>query len=126
MQRMEKVPAVFAIAVGVTMIGWWSLLLVTNQIPELKIAPIAASLHLAAEYIAGFSLLISGIGLYANRWWAKQAFYIANGMLLYAVVQASGYFAQIGQAGLVFMFGALFMLALFFLGSRIISDKAVY
>ena len=49
--------AIFAILVGVLMIGQWVLFYLTNQIPELK-----SELYRIAFHIAGVGLLMGGVG----------------------------------------------------------------
>ncbi len=124
MSKIEQLAASFAIAVGLSMLSWWLFFLSTNQMPELEITPIAAWLHLAAELTTALVLLASGIGLLTNRWWAGQAVYVSLGMLLYAVIQAAGYFAQLGQTAMVLVFTGLFLLALLLLANRIKLDRA--
>jgi peptidoglycan/LPS O-acetylase OafA/YrhL len=125
MSRIDKALAVYTIFMGILMITWWSLLLATNQMPELQTAPIQAKLHLTAEFLTALTLLMSGVGLLRNSWWAKSASYVSLGMLLYAVVQASGHSAQTGQPALVAMFAVSTMIILVFLTARARFDKAL-
>lgn len=100
---------------GVGMTAHWTRFLTAGQVPELKTAPFSIALHLIAEFGTALLLLISGISLLANRKCAKRAALVSLGMLLYAVIQAPGYFLDKHQMGLVGMFGVFFVLTVVFL-----------
>jgi len=104
--------AIFAILVGVLMIGQWVLFYLTNQIPELKSEPYRIAFHITGEWITAIGLLVSGIGLLLGAAWAEQLILLAMGMLFYTIIVSPGYFAQRGQWPLVGMFALLFILAL--------------
>ena len=122
MSRNDKTLGIFSILMGLTMIGWWGLLLATDQMPELSTTPLTASLHLAAEFLTALSLLTGGIGTLRGSWWAHSVSTLSLGMLLYAVVQASGYSADHGQTGLVIVF-AISVLAILYLMAHMTTRK---
>ena len=105
-------PAIFAIVVGIGMIGMWAASYITKQIPELESEPVRIKFHLAAELITASFLIAAGIGLLAHQGWAVSTYLIASGMLLYTVIVSPGYFAQKGQWGYVVMFGVILLLGL--------------
>ena len=104
-------PSIFAILVGVGMIGMWSASYLSRQIPELETEPIRIKFHLATEFAIAIALLISGVSLLTNQSWAVFAYLLAMGMLLYTVIVSPGYFAQKGQWAYVGMFAVIFILA---------------
>jgi hypothetical protein len=101
---------VFAIVVGVGMIGQWTLSLVSGQVPELRSEPIRIRFHLAAEFATALALLVSGIGLLAAGAWARDAYILAAGMLLYTIIVSPGYFAQQGKWLMPALFAAILVL----------------
>jgi len=103
-------PAVFAILVGVGMIGQWTASFIGKQIPELKTEPIRIGFHLAAELITALCLILSGIGLLITKNWSIPLFLVASGMLFYTAIISPGYFAQKGQWGWLVMFVTLIIL----------------
>ena len=100
---------VFAIVVGVGMIGQWTVSLVGGQVPELRSEPIRIRFHLAAEFATALALTVSGIGLLAGGPWARYAYLVAAGMLLYTVIVSPGYFAQQGNWAIPAMFAVILM-----------------
>jgi hypothetical protein len=106
--------AVFAILVGLGMIGLWVMLLVAGQVPELANEPARISLHLAAEFSTALVLLVSGYLLLARRAIAERFFLVGLGMLLYTVIQSSGYYIQLGQLEFVGMFAVLAVVSMLF------------
>lgn len=99
--------ALFAIVVGCAMAGMWAMTLLQGAMPELASEPWAARAHLAAEFLTAAMLMASGIGLLLHRRWARSLHLMALGMLLYAVIQAWGFFLEQGQLALAAMFALL-------------------
>jgi hypothetical protein len=124
---MRVFMGVTSIMLGAGMVGSWVLILASNQMPELHAAPAMAWMHIAAEMLTAFLLLLSGYGMLAQRlWWAKLHL-VSLGMLLYAVVQASGHYAQLRATGIVLVFGLVGALAVLFMVqvARMEREKAV-
>ena len=104
-------PSVFAIAVGVLMIGQWSFFYLSNQIPELEAEPYRILFHLAGEFATAIALIVGGIGLLTGQAWSSWLYMLAMGMLLSTVIVSPGYFAQRGEWPFVGMFVVLLILA---------------
>jgi hypothetical protein len=104
--------SIFAIVVGVGMIGQWVLFLVTDQVPELRTEPLRIRFHLAAEFMTAVALLIAGVGVLTGQTWGRRSYLLATGTLLYTVVVSPGYFAEKGQWAFVAMFAVLLVLTL--------------
>jgi len=98
---------VFAVFVGVGMLGQRTLLYVSKQIPELETEPIRILFHIAAEAITALVLIGSGIGLLLASPWGTNLFLVGAGMLFYTAITSPGYFAQQGQWGWLVMFTVL-------------------
>lgn len=108
--------AVFAIAVGILMMGQWVFLFSRRQIPELETEPYRISFHIAGEMLTAIALIVSGYGLLMGGAWSEWLILLALGMLLYTAIVSPGYFAQKGQWTLVGAFALLLILALMSLG----------
>jgi hypothetical protein len=108
--------ALYAILVGVGMIGQWSVSLLSRRVPELVTEPFRIAFHLAAEGLTAIALIVGGSALLAAAPWARQAYLVAMGMLLYTVVVSPGYFAQRREWPMVLMFAVILVLALVSLG----------
>lgn len=87
------------------------MLLITNQVPELVTDPFSIAFHLIAEFIAALFLIIGGILLYRKHLLGEKIYLVSVGMLLYTVINSSGYYAQNGEWSFVAMFAILFLLA---------------
>ncbi len=111
-----RLPAWYAIAVGVLMIGQWSFFLATGQVPELQTEPLGIAFHLVAEGVTAIALIGSGYSLLKEARWAREATFASLGMLTYTVLNSPGYFAEQGEWPLVGMFGVLLILTLLSLG----------
>jgi len=108
--------ALYAIVIGILMIGQWVFFLATKRVPELETEPIRILFHLAAEFITAIALLVGGLGLLTNSNWGLQIYLVSMGMLLYTVIVSPGYFAQKREWPMVGMFAVLLILALISLG----------
>jgi hypothetical protein len=67
-------PAVFAILVGVSMIGQWSFSYFSKQIPELETERVRVLFHIAAELITALALIAGGIGLLVGQMACRMPF----------------------------------------------------
>ena len=103
-------PAVFAILVGVGIIGQWLALILSKGIPELKTEPIRIRFHIAAEMATALLLLVSGVLLLARSALGQTVFLVAVGMMFYNCIVSPGYFAQQGKWAWLIMFSALIVL----------------
>lgn len=107
---MKRIRAIFAIFVGLSVISLWIMLISTGQVPEFSTAPVEILLHIAAEGIMSVVLLIAGIMLLKNRQQAMKVFLIGDGMLLYSVINSSGYYLQRGEPAMPIMFLVLMLI----------------
>ena len=107
-----KFAAWTALVVGLLMVSQWAMFLVTGQVPELQSEPWRIGFHLAAEFATAFLLIVGGGALLRGAPWAKTAFLLAAGMLLYSLLASPGYFAQQQQWPLVGMFAVLLVFTL--------------
>lgn len=112
MQNNIRIPAIFGIVCGIAMFGQWAMFILTGQVPELQTEPIRIAFHLAAEGLTAVGLIFSSVALLRAKPIGKILYPIAAGMLLYSVIVSPGYFAQLGQWGLVAMFMVLLACAL--------------
>ena len=108
---LRKVYASIAVLVGISMIGIWTVLLFTSQVPELVTSPFSIAFHLAAEFINACFLIVGRVMLYRKHLWGEKIYLVSVGMLLYNVITSSGYYVQSGEWSFVAMFAILFALA---------------
>jgi uncharacterized membrane protein YhdT len=60
-------------------------------------------------------LLFGGIGLLSGKTYGKKVFFISNGMLIYSVLNAGGYYGQKSNFEMMCMFSAIFIISSIFL-----------
>jgi len=101
------ISGIYAIIIGIGVLGLWTMLLLTKQVPEFKTEPVAIVFHLTAEITMGILSLVSGIFLLIGFSWAPYFFILAMGLVIYAVVNAAGYYGQKKQWAFVIMFGII-------------------
>ena len=104
--------SIFALIVGIGMIGQWTFFLLNHQVPELKTEPVRIGFHLAAEFLTAMALIAAGTSLLAGAPWGRSLYLIAVGMLFYTSIVSPGYFAQKREWPLVAMFAVILVLAL--------------
>ncbi|MFX0040386.1 MAG: hypothetical protein ACFFCY_13915 [Promethearchaeota archaeon] len=101
------ISGIYAIIIGLGIIGLWTMLVLTKQVPELQSEPVAIKFHITAEMIMGILSLVSGIFLLIGFPWATYFFILAMGLVIYAVINAAGYYGQKKQWSFVIMFGII-------------------
>lgn len=107
-----RLAAWVALVVGALMTGQWGFFIVAGQVPEFATDPYGIAFHLIAEVATAVTLIVAGALLLRGRRGAARLALVAFGMLVYAAINASGYFAQLGQWPLVAMFAAVVASAL--------------
>ena len=113
--EMKNKIAIYPIIIGLSMIGMWTVLLSTGQVLETETDRIEISYHLVSEFLTAFLLIIGGYGLYKERSWGFGVFLVSMGMLLYSVINSTGYYAGQGEIVMVGMFTVLTVLTALFL-----------
>ena len=114
--------ALCAIVVSIAMIGQWVLTLVKKQVPGPEAGPIVGRgpvemlFHKVAELVTAIALLAGGVGLLLEWAWASRVYLISMGMLLYTVINSSGYFAQKREWPMVGVFAVILVFGLISLG----------
>ena len=103
--------AVYSILIGLFMIGFWVFALSMNLVPEEE-KPWSITFHVIAEFSTAILLIVSGTGLWLGSGWAKILQPLALGLLLYAVVNSPGYYAQKKNLPMVVMFIMLIILTI--------------
>jgi hypothetical protein len=109
--------AVYAIVIGVAMIGQWTVTIVRGQVPTPEQDPVAGRgfwdmmFHWAAEFLTALALVVGGLALLMHWGWALPLYLVATGMLLYSLINSPGYFAQQRQWPMVAFFGVMLVLA---------------
>ena len=106
-----KFSAIYALCVGVLMLAQWVIFLLTGNVPELQSAPWSIAFHLVAEILTAIMLIISGIMLLKRHPRGKQIFLLSVGMVVYAMINSAGHFAQSKDWIFLVMFGVLLVLA---------------
>jgi hypothetical protein len=114
----------FSIFVGLSMLGLWAMLGLTAQIPEWTATPATVITHVTAETLTALCLIFSGIALVRRAVWARSLALVAQGMLIYAAIQASGYYLQSGDYVFVAMFTVIMIAAAASIG-WLLSQKGV-
>ena len=114
--NVRKIASLYSIVIGIAMICMWSVFLVTNQVPELKTAPLKISYHLLAEFLTAILLLIGGSGLFTKKVWGFHLYLISLGMLLYTVIVSAGYYVNLGDMIMVSMFTVFQVFTIIFIG----------
>ena len=100
----------------------WLFFLTTGNVPELETEPLAIGFHLAAELANAVALILAGTGLLRGSRRAPGVTLLALGMLLYAIINSAGYFAELGVWLMVAMFGVLLVLTLLSVSALIRGD----
>ncbi|MEN8238840.1 MAG: hypothetical protein ABFR53_06510 [Actinomycetota bacterium] len=98
-----------ALISGVGIVGLWTMLIATGQVPEIEERDRAIWFHITAEYLLGFALISSGLLLLLIG--ADVSIRVFAGAALggtaYSTINSSGYYARKDQWVAVGAFGAL-------------------
>ena len=110
--------SIFTIVIGVMMTVQWTITIAKKRVPGLEDdatagrGPIEMRFHWAAEFLTAALLLAGGIALLLDFDWATNIYLISIGMLIYTIINSSGYFAQQRKWPMVGMFTLILVLAI--------------
>lgn len=107
--KRDRLVAVYGILVGLLMTGLWVMLISTGQVPYLDTPQVEIKLHILTELLTSWSLILGGISILKD-WKIKRVLpFVSHGMLLYAIINSSGYYIDLGKMEMAVMFGVLFV-----------------
>lgn len=109
---IKKVATVYSIFIGISLFGMWSMIILTGGITE---GLIEISFHLVSEFLMAILLIVGGIGLLRGKMYGKKVFLISNGMLIYSVLNAAGYYGQRMNFAMLCMFMVFLIISSVFL-----------
>lgn len=102
----HRASAVYTIIVGFLMMGMWSMLVLTNQVPYLGTPQVEIKLHIFTEILTALTLILGGVTV-IRGWKHKEIHLVSQGMLIYTIINSSGYYIDLGETGITVMFGVL-------------------
>lgn len=92
--KNNKIYASIYLIIGIGIIGLWTMLLLTGQVPELETTPIAIRFHIVIEVLMALMSIFTAGLMYKQSVLYKQVMLLTNGMVFYSVVNSSGYYAE--------------------------------
>ena len=100
---------------GLGLLVLWIVLLSKNLVPDLKTETVKTTAHIFSEFLTALVLLVAAFGLLKNKNWGAKTFLVGDGMLLYSVINAAGYYSGQGNKYMLYVF--LMVLVILFQGS---------
>jgi hypothetical protein len=114
--KYRKISVIYALVVGLFMIGLWLSLIFSTHNSFLQNTPqavaVSGPLALAAFLLTAGALLTSGISLLKRKSWANTSFLLAMGALFYSLINAVSLYGQKGNIGLLIMFDIILLIGL--------------
>lgn len=103
----RRVSAIFTILVGLLMMGMWGTLISTGQVPYLDTPQMEIKLHILTEMLTALALVLGGVSVLRDWKRLTKLHYISQGMLIYAIINSSGYYIDRGETAMAGMFVVL-------------------
>ncbi|MBN1383062.1 MAG: hypothetical protein JXA41_15460 [Deltaproteobacteria bacterium] len=124
MEKLTKVSGIYALISAVSMVMVWSLLIGFDFLQdEMRAHPLRYYFLAAAELITACMLFISGVGLLKKSERILKLFYISMGMMLYAVILATGEFLSIGLPWFAALFAVVAIATAAILGIHLMKNQ---
>jgi len=121
MSHLARISATFSLISGIAIIIIWVIFYMIGLADDLiHAATVSFCLLFIAECLTSALLLIAGFGILQKKPWASKLFLLAMGMMLYAVIYASGQFFQKGYP----LLGGFFLLIAFAAAAITIANVA--
>ncbi len=110
---MRKLFGVVYIIIGAGIIGLWMMLLGTDQVPELETAKAEIIMHIIIEITMGLMALLTSFLMLKKSKLFKEVCLLTNGLLIYSVVNSSGYYMRSGDDVFVLMFAMILIFCIY-------------
>lgn len=117
-----KIIAGYSIFLGISILGMWGFILTTEEVPE---GPVELTFHLISEFLMALSALTAGILMFRNHRYGKSLGIVAHGMVLYSVLNASGYYAERGETLFPLLFLLLMLVSLWSIAQLVIKKETL-
>lgn len=106
--RTHKLIGAYSFLLGSLVLAMWAFLLFQGKFPEGKIQ---LSFHLYAEFAMAVICIVSGIMFWFNKPAGRETNMAGHAMVVYSVINAAGYYGELGNWLVVAMFLALFVIS---------------
>lgn len=104
-----KVAGYYSVFIGISVIAMWLMILKNGSVPEGRTE---LSFHLFSEFLMASVCIVGGILLLRKNSLGKPVTSIGLGMVLYSVLNAAGYYGELGNTPMMIMFIFLFVLSM--------------
>jgi hypothetical protein len=98
----------YSILLGVSVIGMWGLILMTQTPPE---GPVELTFHLVSEALMAVVCIFGGLFILKARPAGTSLALIGHAMVIYSTLNAAGYYGQRGESGMVIFFVLLMLIS---------------
>lgn len=121
LETLLLVKSAFAILAGLSIVGMWVALIRNGSVVEATTAPKEITMHIIAELATGILLLVSGTALILGVGNAEHLWMLSMGMLIYTLVNSSGYYLQREDKMMTIMFASMFIISVILLALSLIT-----
>ncbi len=99
MSAIEILLAWYSLGVGISLIGFWSWVVLTGRAGQIGRGRADFGWHIAAELAAGVLTLIAGLGLVfaPDASWPPVITAVGIGAVIYAITESAGHYVATGQ-----------------------------
>ncbi|MHA1954023.1 MAG: hypothetical protein ACW96U_08765, partial [Candidatus Heimdallarchaeaceae archaeon] len=91
---LEIIDGVFVISAGIIALILWIVVLIKRLEHKFIERPFERLFHIIAEFVMSTIAMISGIALLLQQAWGLYLFFLAMGLILYALVNAIGIYGE--------------------------------
>lgn len=105
---VKKISAIYSIIMGISVMGMWCIILLTQGTPE---GQFEITFHLISEFLMAILLITGGYIFLRLKNNGRKILMVAHGMLIYSVLNAAGYYGQRENIGMTSMFFSIFIVS---------------
>lgn len=109
MDSLDSLVGLYAIVLGILVVGWWAIAYARDRIPELRSEPWAIRLRLLAEAMLALTVVAGGVMVLSDVKEGSRLLLVGFGMVLYSLVVGAGHSIQRRERAPVLVFAVLFL-----------------
>jgi len=116
MKVIEKLLSLFLVIMGISIISVWTLLIITDNVPDIKKDLISLSFHWTSELLLALISIIIAFAILFNKKWGQSSVFFTLGLALSSTFNAVFYYIfNEFNIAFIIIIGSFFILSLFFL-----------
>ncbi len=92
--ELERIAATYSILAGIALMVFWVMVYRKKDLTEITMEPVAFMFHIGSDILTSILLIVGGVSILGAQLWGYPIYFISMGLLIYSLLNFSGYYGQ--------------------------------